>query len=118
MCIFWPPGPPRPDRPGGGPGEATRASQGVPQGHPLPGLQRGAIGGVLGGGPGRGCSYSRAPCGRPTTLILLPSQRCRAHSLSLVTVLHTDDDVAMVMHDDVSDDVMHVMDDAMMSVMV
>ena len=87
-------------------------------GHPPENPIFGPFWGVLGGGPGRGCSYSRAPWGRPTTLILLPSQRCRAHSLSLVTVLHTDDDVAMVMHDDVSDGVMHVMDDAMMSVMV
>ena len=64
---------------------------------------------------GGGCSVCRAPCGRSTTLLYCGVNAVAFHSLSLVTVLHTDDDVAMVMHDDVSDDVMHVMDDAMMS---
>ena len=58
----------------------------------------------------RGCHYSRAPCGRSTTLIYCAVNAVALHSLTLVTLLRNDDDVVSD-SSDVVDDVSDVIGD-------
>ena len=61
---------------------------------------------------GRGCSYSRAPWGRPTTLIYCGVNAVAFHSLTLVMMLRIDSDGVMHVTGD-GDGVMHITDDVM-----
>ena len=83
-CAFFGlPEPPAGGRPGGLLGRLPEPPRGCPPGTPSQGSWTGAIG----GGSGRGCSYSLAPFGRSTTLFYCHSNAVAFHSLTLVTVL-------------------------------